>query len=161
MTLSVCCLTDAPGSRIQALLEPLREVADEIVIAADQRTDPVDVEIYEAVADRVLRVEFEILESHLAWLHAQCSGDWILRLDGDEQVSPELVAVLPELIAAPEIRQYWLPRRWVDPSGRGWLDELPWSPDYHNRLVRNDSSLRLHRRPPQRGRARVPRSLQA
>jgi hypothetical protein len=64
-----------------------------------------------------------------------------LRLDGDEQASPELLAVMPELIAAPEIRQYWLPRRWLDPSGRGWLDELPWSPDYHNRLVRNDSSL--------------------
>ncbi|MDQ2910716.1 MAG: hypothetical protein M3R39_06845 [Actinomycetota bacterium] len=141
MTLSVCCLTDAPGPQIQALLEPLREVADEIVIAADLRAGPADVAMYEAVADRLLRSEFEILEAHLAWLHAQCSGDWILRLDGDEQASPELVAVLPELIAAPDIRQYWFPRRWLDPSGRGWLDELPWSPDYHNRLVRNDSSL--------------------
>jgi hypothetical protein len=56
-------------------------------------------------------------------------------------VSPELLAVLPELIVAPDIRQYWFPRRWLDPSGRGWLDELPWAPDYQNRLVRNDPSL--------------------
>jgi hypothetical protein len=141
MTLSVCCLTDAPGPQIQAMLEPLREVADEIVIAADQRVDPVDVAAYESVADRVLRCEFTFLEAHLAWLHGECSGEWVFRLDGDEQVSPELLAVLPELIAAPDIRQYWFPRRWLDPSGRGWLDELPWAPDYHNRLVHNDASL--------------------
>jgi len=141
VTLSICCLTDAPGSQIRAMLEPLRRVADEIVIAADQRVDPVDVAAYESIADRVLRCEFNFLEAHLAWLHGECSGEWVFRLDGDEQVSSELLAVLPELIAAPEIRQYWFPRRWLDPSGRAWLDELPWAPDYHNRLVRNDPSL--------------------
>ena len=123
------------------MLEPLREVADEIVIAADERADPTDVAAYEAVADRVLRCEFEFLEAHLAWLHRECSGDWVLRLDGDEQASAELVEVLPELITGQDVRQYWFPRRWLDPSGRGWLDELPWAPDYHNRLVRNDPSL--------------------
>jgi hypothetical protein len=143
MTLSVCCLTDAPGAQIQAMLEPLRGVADEIVLAADARAAPADVAVYEAVADRVLHCEFEVLEHHLAWLHAQCSGEWVLRLDGDEQVSPKLVSVLPELVADPDIRQYWFPRRWLDPSGRGWLDELPWSPAFHNRLVRNDAELRF------------------
>jgi inositol phosphorylceramide mannosyltransferase catalytic subunit len=123
------------------MLQPLREVADEIVIAADERVDPADVSAYGTIADRVLRFEFEFLEAHLAWLHAECAGDWVLRLDGDEEASPELIDVLPELIAAPDVRQYWFPRRWLDPSGRGWLDELPWAPDYQNRLVRNDSSL--------------------
>jgi hypothetical protein len=139
--LSVCCLTDAPGPQIRALMEPLREVADEIVIAADARAATEDVAQYHAVADRVLRREFDVLEHHLAWLHAQCRGEWVLRLDGDEQASPELVAALPGLVAADDVRQYWLPRRWLDPSGSGWLDELPWSPDYHNRLVRNDARL--------------------
>src|SRR3954470_9998801 len=141
MRLSVCCLTDAPGSQIRALMEPLREVADEIVIAADVKAAPNDVTEYESVADRVLRSEFDVLEHHLAWLHGQCRGEWVLRLDGDEQASPELVAVLPDLVASGDLRQYWLPRRWLDPTGRGWLDELPWSPDYHNRLVRNDARL--------------------
>ena len=141
MTLSICCLTDAPGAQIRAMLQPLREVADEIVIAADQRVDPADVSAYGTIADRVLRFEFEFLEAHLAWLHAECAGDWVFRLDGDEEASPELIDVLPELIATPDVRQYWFPRRWLDSSGRGWLDELPWAPDYQNRLVRNDSSL--------------------
>jgi hypothetical protein len=141
VTLSICCLTDAPGAQIRAMLQPLREVADEIVIAADQRVDPADVSAYGTIADRVLRFEFEFLEAHLAWLHAECAGDWVFRLDGDEEASPELIDVLPELIATPDVRQYWFPRRWLDLSGRGWLDELPWAPDYQNRLVRNDSSL--------------------
>jgi hypothetical protein len=141
VSLSVCCLTDAPGARIRAIFASFREVADEIVIAADSRVDEADVEQYRAVADRVLRCEFEFLEAHTAWLHKQCLGDWILRLDGDEVPSPALVAALPALTAAGEVRQYWLPRRWLDPTGEGWLDELPWSPDYQNRLVRNDESL--------------------
>ncbi len=141
MTLSICCLTDAPGAQIRSMLQPLREVADEIVIAADERVDPADVSVYGTIADRVLRFEFEFLEAHLAWLHAECAGDWVFRLDGDEKASPELIDVLPELIATPDVRHYWFPRRWLDSSGRGWLDELPWAPDYQNRLVRNDSSL--------------------
>ncbi len=141
MSLSVCCLTDAPGARIRAIMEPLREVADEIVLAADVRVSEADLEDYRAVADRVLRREVEFFEPNLAWLHQQCSSDWVLRLDGDEVPSAALVERLPELIAATDVRQYWLPCRWLDPAGAGWLDELPWSPDYHNRLVRNDETL--------------------
>jgi hypothetical protein len=119
----------------------LRPVADEIVLAFDSRTDERDIAEYRAVADRVVACEFDLVEAHLAWLHAQCSGDWILRLDGDEVPSPALVAALPELTAVADLRQYWFPRRWLDPTGSGWLDELPWSLDYHNRLVRNDETL--------------------
>jgi inositol phosphorylceramide mannosyltransferase catalytic subunit len=141
MSLSVCCLTDAPGARIRAIMEPLREVADEIVLAADARVGEADLADYRAVADRVLRREVEFFEPHLAWLHEQCSGDWILRLDGDEVPSAALIERLPGLTVATDVRQYWLPYRWLDPTGAGWLDELPWSPDYHNRLVRNDETL--------------------
>jgi mannosyltransferase OCH1-like enzyme len=149
MRLSVCCLTDEPGPQVRAMLEPVRPVADEIVVAADARTHPEDVEVYRAVADQVLSFDFEVPgaspggEHRLAWLHAQCSGDWILRLDGDEQLSPELLTVLPQLLEDSEVVQYWLPRYWIDPSGGGWLDELPWTPAFHNRLVRNDDSLRF------------------
>ena len=123
-------------------MEPLREVADEIVLAADSRVPDAEVEQYRAVADRVLRCEVTYFEAHLAWLHAQCRCRWVLRLDGDEVASPAFVQVLPELVAG-EVRQYWFPRRWLDASGGGWHDELPWAPDYHNRLVRNDGSLRF------------------
>jgi hypothetical protein len=143
LTLSVCCLTNAPGARVRAIFEPLREVADEIVIAADVRVGEDDLAEYRAVADKVPLREVGFFEPNLAWLHEQCSGDWIFRLDGDEVPSAELVDALPRLISETEIRQYWFPFRWLDAGGGGWYDEIPWSPDYHNRLVRNDESLRF------------------
>lgn len=142
-TLSVCCLTGEPGPRVVASLGMLRPVADEIVVAADSRVDENRLGEYAAVADRVHRIEVDYSERHLAWLHAQCSGDWILRVDGDEVVAPELVERLPELIADRRVVQYLLPRRWLYPDAATWLAELPWWPDYQVRLVRNDGLLRF------------------
>jgi hypothetical protein len=143
MSLSVCCLTADPGPRVVAVLEPFREVADEIVIAADARAGRERVEQYATVADRVLRVEFSYFERHLPWLHAQCSGEWVFRIDADEVASPALVGRLRELAADRHIQQAWFPRRWLYPDAQHWLDEVPWSPDYQLRLVRNDATLRF------------------
>jgi hypothetical protein len=143
MSLSVCCLTGDPGPRVAAVLEPFREIADEIVIAADARADRERLEQYAAAGDRILRVEFSYFERHLAWLHAQCSGDWVFRIDADEVASPALVERLPDLVADPHIQQAWFPRRWLHPDAGHWLEEAPWWPDYQLRLVRNDGTLRF------------------
>lgn len=143
MTLSVCCMTADPGARVAALLRQLRPVAGEIVVAADSRVDASDLAAYASVADRLLRVEYEHNERHLGWLHAQCSGDWILRMDGDEVASPALIERLPELIERRDVHQYLIPRRWLHPDAEHWLEELPWWPDYQVRLVRNDGLLRF------------------
>jgi hypothetical protein len=124
------------------MLAPLREVADEIVVAVDATVDAQSIVDLYPVADRLVRFEFpDYLERGLAWLHGLCSSDWILRLDGDEVVSPALVDELPTLIRESGVRQFHLPTRRLWPSPDRWLDEWPWSPDYHNRLVRNDSGL--------------------
>ncbi len=143
MTLSVCCMTADSGARVAALLAQLRPVADEIVVAADGRVEGADLGAYASVADKLLRVEYEHNERHLGWLHAQCDGDWILRMDGDELVSPALIEQLPGLLARRDVHQYLIPRRWLHPDAEHWLDELPWWPDYQVRLVRNDGLLRF------------------
>jgi hypothetical protein len=124
------------------MLAPLREVADEIVVAVDSTVEADSIVDLYPVADRLVRFEFPgYLERGLTWLHGLCRGDWILRLDGDEAVSPALVDELPSLIRESDVRQFHLPTRRLWPSPDRWLDEWPWSPDYHNRLVRNDSGL--------------------
>lgn len=143
MTLSVCCLSGAPGPRVRALIEPLREIADEVLIAADARVDEAALAEYAVIADRILRVEVVHSERHFAWMHAQCSSDWIFRIDADEVASPALVAAVPKLILDRDVRQYWLPRRWLYPDASSWLDEIPWCPDYQLRLYRNDCFLRF------------------
>ena len=125
------------------MLEPLRQIADEIVIAADARLDQTTLAEYDAVADKLLRVEYAYTSRYLAWLYAQCSGDWILRVDADEVLSPALVAAIPELIQDRGVRQYWIPRRWLYPDTSSWLDESPWWPDFQLRLNKNDCYLRF------------------
>jgi hypothetical protein len=143
VTLSVLCPTRDPGPRVRALLEPLREVADEIVVAADSRVDPDQLGDHAAIADRLLRFEFGAPNGALAWLHEQCRGDWVLTIAGDEVASAALVQALPELTASKRALQVWLPTRWLFPDQRHWLAEWPWFPDFHNRLVRNDGTLRF------------------
>jgi len=123
-------------------LAPLRDVADEIVVAVDSRAPHADFSAFTGLADRLLRFDFaDYVERSLSWLHSECSSDWILRLDGDEVVSPDLVRQLRELIADPNLAQYYIPRRWLYPDTGRWLREWPWYPDFQNRLVRNDSRL--------------------
>ncbi|HEV8238844.1 MAG TPA: hypothetical protein VGS57_05715 [Thermoanaerobaculia bacterium] len=149
MSLSVCCLTGAPARPVIAALSPLRGIASEIVLAVDARVGRRTLVEYAAFADRVVPVEYEPpFERYLACLHGLCRGDWVLRLDADEVPSRSLIAALPGLVARRDVLQYYLPTRWVFPRADRWLDEWPWSPDHHNRLVRRDPLLwfsgRLH-----------------
>ena len=142
MTLSVCCLTDASLEVVAGAIAPLRPFVDEVVIAVDSEVDPQRAAAHAAFADRVLRVPYAPpLERSLAWLHAQCSGDWILRIDSDEIVSVALVARLPELIRSTDVTHCWIPRRWLFPDRGTYIVEWPWLPDYQLRLVRNEPML--------------------
>ena len=141
MTLSVCCLTSDPGARVAAILRQLRPVSDEIVVAVDSRLDPHRLGRYAEVADRLLRYEFVDSAEQAAFpgSPSQCTGDWILRIDGDEVVSPTLIERLPELTSARDVFQYWLPCRWLFPDAetlpgpaalalqqsRGWCATTP------------------------------------
>jgi hypothetical protein len=142
-SLSVLCPTNEPGSRVCAGLQPLRAIADEIVVAVEASSDPSQVARYAEVADRVLRIEPGGMQSSLPWLHAQCNGDWILALNGDEVCGPDLVAALPELTAARDALQHSFTLRWVWPDPQHWLRGPPWHPDFHVRLMRNDATLRF------------------
>ena len=143
MSLSVLCPTRDPGPQVRALLEPLRAIADEIVVAADSTAPEEHLGHYAAVADRVLRFDRGPRHSALSWLHAQCRGDWILLLAGDEVVSGELLEALPELIARRDAQQVAFTLRWLWPNPGRWLTGAPWYPDFQTRLMRNDGTLRF------------------
>jgi hypothetical protein len=120
----------------------LRQVADEIVVAVDVSGGEQDLTPLGAVADRLFQIEFDTFpERAMAWLHAQCSADWVLRVDDDEVVGASLLERLPELTRARDVLQYWLARRSLYPGPGQWLDEWPWFPDFQGRLVRNGAQL--------------------
>ncbi len=144
MTLSVCCITRDPGARVAAIMRQLRPVSAEIVVAVDSRLDPQRLGRYAEVADRLLRYEFvDSAEQFAPTIISQCSGDWILRIDGDEVLSPALIERLPELTNTSDVFQYWLPCRWLFPDAEHYLAQPPWhftAP----RLVRNDPATLWH-----------------
>ncbi len=141
VSLSICCATANP-SRAAAALASLRGVADEIVVAVDVSAGERDLTPLGAVAERVFEIELDTFpEPAMAWLHAQCSAEWILRVDDDEVPSAGLLEQLPELTRARDVVQYWLARRWLYPDAGHWLEDWPWFPDFQGRLVRNDAQL--------------------
>ena len=66
----------------------------------------------------------------------QCSGDWLLSLDADEEVSPELAAEIREVTASGEsTAAYSMPRRNLFQNK--WLRHGGMYPDRKLRLIRN------------------------
>jgi len=140
--LSVSCMTRGPADRVAAMLALLRGVADEIVVAVDDRAGEEVEAALAPVADRLLRYPYEEpVDRPLAWIHAQCTGEWVLTVDDDEVPSRALLEALPTLAEARDVTHYWLPRRWLYPTADRYLDARPWRPDYQPRLLLNDPRL--------------------
>ena len=141
-TLSINVMTAGPGDRVGAMLALFRPVADEILVAVDDRAGPELEAALGSVADRLIRYPYaEPVDRPLAWIHAECRGEWVLTVDDDEIPSQALLDSLPELIQARDVTHYWLPRRWLYPTSDRYLDAPPWRPDYQPRLVLNDPRL--------------------
>ncbi|HEV8251508.1 MAG TPA: hypothetical protein VGQ15_16170 [Gaiellaceae bacterium] len=140
--LSVCCLTAGrEPARTAAALRLIRPVADEVVIAVDDRAEAALPRLA-AVADRLLTFPFaEPGDRPIAWLFGECRGPWILNVDDDEVPGPGLVAALPAVIAEAGLTHAWIARRWLYPDVATFLDEPPWGGEYQLRLVRGDSAL--------------------
>ncbi len=127
--------------RLAALLRLCRPVVDEIVVALDDRVDPAQAAAAIDLADRVMRVAYAPPpERMLPWLYAQCTSDWILKLDDDEVPSAALLSGL-RAAADPSVTHVWFPRRWLFGSADTYLDARPWVPDFQLRLSVNDSRL--------------------
>jgi hypothetical protein len=141
-SISACVMTAGPGTRVAALLRALRASADELFVAVDERATADVVAAIAPHADRIVRYPYaEPVDRPLPWLHAQCGGDWVLTVDDDEVPSAGLLAALRDLVRAPDVTHYWLPRRWLWPDPSSYLAESPWRPDYQPRLVANDPRL--------------------
>lgn len=85
--------------------------ADEIVVVDSGSTDGTP-DVARAAGARVLFREFDTHARQKNWALPQLLHDWVLCLDADERVTPELAADIPRaLAAAGETRGFLLPRR--------------------------------------------------
>lgn len=130
--------TDGPTALVGAGLRQIRPVAHEIVVAVDERVPIEQLGPIQAAADRVVRAEFvPPLEANLRWLHSLATGDWILRLDGDDLASTALVRRLATPGWDVGITHAYVQYRWLWGGDDRMLDQAPWWPDPALRLIRN------------------------
>jgi len=132
--LSVTIITLNEENNIRDALESVRW-ADEIVVVDSGSTDKT-VDICREYTDKVFYNQWpgHISQKNIAIDKA--SHQWILSIDADERVTPDLATEIKEVLKAPKAAAYAVPRH-VFYLGR-WIDHSGWYPDYKIRLFRRD-----------------------
>ncbi len=134
--LSVCVLTLNEAHNIAACLGTVAG-ADEILVGDTGSRDET-VEIAKKYADAVLRIAFRGHAASKAEVAAHAKHDWVLILDADERVTPELWQEIKTLVENPpaEVKGMQLRRRsfFLGKKMRAWDD------DYQLRLYRKDAA---------------------
>lgn len=131
--ISVIIITLNEEKNIQACLESVAW-ADEIIVVDSGSTDAT-LEICDRFnAKTLINLEWRGYGYQKNLALQQATGDWILSLDADERLSPELQQRIREVIAAPQADAYAFPRRAYF-LGKT-LRHGGWWPDYVVRLFR-------------------------
>ena len=133
LTLSVAIITKNEEANLARTLESVRW-ADEIVIVDCGSTDRT-AEIARTFGVKFFVEEWKGFGAQKNSALAKGSGDWVLALDADEEVSPELAEEIRALLnSSPAQEAYFLPRRNYF-LGR-WIRHGGYYPDRKLRLFR-------------------------
>ena len=96
---SVVVITRNEENNIEACLESARGWAQEIIVVDDGSTDRT-VELARKYTDKIFSRRMDVEGRHRNWAYAQASSDWVLSLDADERLTPELKASADKALAA-------------------------------------------------------------
>ncbi|HEU5175981.1 MAG TPA: glycosyltransferase family 2 protein [Burkholderiales bacterium] len=132
--LSAVLITRNAAAVLESCLDSLA-FADEIVVVDSASTDGTR-ELAQRKGARVVQKEWLGFGRQKQFAVEQAKNDWVLCLDADERVSPELARSIQAALAAPSSPVYRMPRRnrflgrWLG-HGEGYPD---WSPRLFNRM---------------------------
>lgn len=130
---SAVVITLNEAARLRACLESVRW-ADEIVVVDAESTDATAA-IAREFTDRVLVRPWPGFAAQKNFALAQATGDWVLSVDADEEITPGLAAeIRARLGAGSEAAGYRIPRRNIF-WGR-WVRHGGLYPDWQLRLFR-------------------------
>ncbi len=132
--LSVVILAKNEAARIRDCIDSVRW-ADEILVVDDESTDDT-VRIAEGLGARVVKRKMDLEGRHRNWAHAQAKHDWVLSLDADERVTPELAEDIRRLFTEgpPPFDTYAIPRR--NYIGNRWIRHGGWYPSAQLKLFK-------------------------
>lgn len=123
--------------KIKDCLDSLKNLAPEIIFVDNSSSDKTPY-IAKRYTGKVFTVKNNpMLNVNKNYGFLRATGDWILSLDADERVTPELAGEIESRIMNHESRisGYWIPRKNII-FGK-WIQHSIWHPDYQLRLFRN------------------------
>jgi glycosyltransferase involved in cell wall biosynthesis len=134
MEISAVVITYNEERRLEDALKSLAGVVSEIVVVDCHSTDET-VNIARRFTDRVFERAWTNFADQKNFANGKAAHPWILSLDADERVSPELREELRGLRSTePDVDAFSIPRR-VFYLGR-WIRHSGWYPDRKVRLFR-------------------------
>ena len=138
LTLSVAVITLNEEENLPRCLESVRELVSEIVILDSGSTD----KTREIAATFGAVFETHPWQGYVAHKNTalkRCSHSWVLCLDADEAVSPELASAIRNIFAAgePKERGFFINR--LNFYCGQWIRHA-WRPEWRLRLARRDSA---------------------
>jgi len=96
---------------IRACIESVRPVADEILVADSGSTDGTLEIVRDLGGCRIIEREYVNSADFKNWAIPQASHEWVLVVDADERVTPELITEIQMLFAFPPPRDGYSVRR--------------------------------------------------
>jgi len=138
MRLSVNLVTYNEEANIRDALESVKW-ADEIVVV-DSGSEDRTVEICSEYTDRIVQRPWPGFIEQKNFALDQCRAPWVLNLDADERVSPELKEAILNALEKPAGCDGFLLKRHTFFLGR-WINHSGWYPDLVLRLFRKDKGL--------------------
>ena len=132
---SVLICTKNETRNLGACLECVSWADDCVVL--DSYSDDDTVDIARRGGARVVQREFDNFSAHKNWAldHLDFKHDWILIVDADERVTPDLAREIAALVSgSPQLHGYYLARQnWFAGT---WIRHGGWYPDWNLRLLR-------------------------
>jgi len=136
MSLSALVITYDEEANLEQCLESIAWV-DEIVVVDAMSSDRT-CELAARFTPNVFRRPWEGYAEARRYAISKCHSDWILSIDADERVTPELKTDIEQALKAPEHDGYLVPRKAFF-LGR-WMKHCGWYPGYVLRLFRKDKA---------------------
>lgn len=139
LPISVFIIAKNEADRIGSVIRAVRDWVDEVIVVDSGSTDDT-VAVSEALGARVYFHAWEGYGPQKVYAESLCRNLWVLNLDADETVSPELAAEIQSIFAAgePPCSAYTLPILPLYPFQR---QGHPWTAFHHPvRLYRRDKA---------------------
>jgi glycosyltransferase involved in cell wall biosynthesis len=138
MEISVVIITFNELNRLEPTLKSVANIASEIIVVDSYSTDDT-IQIAKKYTKNIFQRKWKNYSDQKNFANSKASFPWILSLDADERLSPELQKELIQLKERePESNGFSMPRQ-VFYLGK-WIKHTVWYPDRKLRLFRKDKA---------------------